>query len=207
MEVNMLSKDQIKNAVDLAWASVEAAELPDGIGNQYHLTIFTEVLRRTLDGDQVPAAHAGGQQVQAAGRQATPATPADADTGLSRLAARLFVAENALADVFAVEGGNVMLHVASTRIATTKSRATREIALLVTAARQGADIDESWTDVSHIRDALAQYNRYDISNFSRYLRETGDVFNFRGKPIQQLRLTRPGWEAATQLVKTLTGSV
>jgi hypothetical protein len=206
MEVNMLSKDQIKNAVDLAWASVESAELPGGIGNQYHLTIFTEVLRRTLDGDQVPAAHAEEQQVQAAGQQAAPATPADADTGLARLAARLFVPENALADVFAIEGGNVMLHVASTRIVTTKSRATREIALLVTAVRQGTDIDESWTDVSHIRDALAQYNRYDISNFSRYLRETGDVFNFRGKPIQQLRLTRPGWEAATQLVKTLTGS-
>jgi hypothetical protein len=201
----MLSKDQIKDAVDLAWASVESADLPEGIDNQYHLAVFTEVLRRGLDGDQVPTAPARRQE-QTVGQRATAATPAEAGAGLGRLASRLLVSEDALADVFAVEGGNVMLHVGSARIATVKSRATREIALLVTAARQGADIDESWTDVSHVRDALSQYNRYDISNFSRYLRETGDVFNFRGKPIQRLRLTRPGWEAATQLVKTLTGS-
>lgn len=192
----MQSTDRIKEAIDLAWASVEASDLPTGIGDDYHLVIFTEVLRRALDGKQAPAP--GTAPIQAAAAASAPA-----DTGLARLATRLMVPADALADVFAIEDGDVTLHVASTRIAATKSKATRDIALLVTGARQGADIDESWTDISHIRDALTQYSRYDTSNFSKYLRETGDVFNFRGKPVQQLRLTRPGWEAATQLVKSL----
>ena len=128
-----------------------------------------------------------------------------AGPGLSRLATRFGIPEEALADILDVEDDSVTLHVASTKVSATKSRATREVALLIVAARQGAGIDESWTDVAHVRDALHHYNRYDTGNFSKYLKDTDDVFNFRGKPVQ-LRLTRPGWEAAIELVKTLAGS-
>lgn len=192
--------EEIKHAVALAWASVEPDELPDGLPEDYRRTVFTEVLRHALAGSLVSASHGAGQQFAGLSDHAV------AEPGLAQLAARLTVSENALADVFAVDDDGLTLHVASTKISPTKSKATREVALLVTAARQGGGFDNPWTDVSYIRDALTQYSRYDLSNFSKYLRETGDVFNFRGKPIQQLRLTRPGWEAATQLVKTLTGS-
>jgi hypothetical protein len=187
---------EIREAIELARSTVEEADLPEG----WQERAFGEVLRRLLAGDLPIASRFVAHSTEAA-------RGAVADSGLARLAARLAVPENALADVFAVEDDDVTLHVASGRISATKSKATREIALLITVARQGAGIDESWTDVSHVRDALSQYSRYDISNFSKYLRDTGDVFNFRGKPVQQLRLTRPGWEAAAELVKTLTGSV
>ena len=192
--------EEIKDAVALAWASVDPEELPVGLPDDYRRTVFTEVLRHALAGSPASASHTAGRQLAVTPGHAL------AEPGLAQLAERLTVSENALADVLAVEGDSVTLYVASTKISTTKSKATREVALLVTAARQGGGIDDSWTDVNHVRDALTQYSRYDISNFSKYLRDTGDVFNFRGKPIQQLRLTRPGWEAATQLVKTLTGS-
>jgi hypothetical protein len=186
---------EIKDALSAARLAVENAGLPEAWGD----IAFGEVLRSLL----------GTQAVSAAPPVVAPGLgkPASGSTaGLGHLAARLGVSDSALADVFAVEDDNVSLYVASGKLPTTKSKATREVALLIVAARQGAGIDDSWTDVAHVRDALTQYNRYDASNFSKYLRDTGDVFNLRGKPVQQLRLTRPGWEAAVELVKSLTGS-
>jgi hypothetical protein len=181
-------------AVQQAKTTALEADVPD----EWRGITYGEVLRSLLAGGPPRPSRPSGQKPETSDH-------ASADPALSRLAARLSVPENALADVFAVEGDSVTLHVTSARISATKSRATREIALLIAAARQGAVIDDSWTDVAHIRETLAQYNRYDQSNFSKYLRETDDVFNLRGKPIQQLRLTRPGWEAAEELIKSLTG--
>jgi hypothetical protein len=186
---------KIKEALSLAWAEVEEAELPEHVRER----AFGEVVRHLLSADSSPAGQAM-PRTEAAGTE-----PAAVTAGLARLATRLGVPEGALADVLAIENDNVTLHVTTAKISATKSKATKEIALLVTVARQGAGLDESWTDVSHVREELTHYGRYDQSNFSKYLAATGDVFNIRGKPAQ-LRLTRPGWEAATDLVRSLTGA-
>jgi hypothetical protein len=149
------------------------------------------------------------EHLLASGQAQAPRPAAEASataSGLGRLANRFAVPEAALADIFAVTDEDVTLHVASAKIAPAKSRATKEIALLIVAARLGAGIDDSLTDVAHVRDALAHYNRYDQSNFAKYLRLADDVFNLRGKPVQYLRLTQPGWEAASDLIKSLTGT-
>lgn len=185
--------DEITQALTLAHEAVLKVELPE----EWREPWGREVLRRLL---------AEGQPLPSPLGELVPATavPPAADSRLGRLAVRVGVPESALADVFDVEGDDVALHVPSARIAAAKSRATREIALLIAAARQGAGIDESsWTDISHVRDALIQYNRYDQSNFAKYVRDTDDVFNLRGKPVQHLRLTRPGWEAAEAMIKSL----
>jgi hypothetical protein len=184
---------EIKEALSAARLVVEEAGLPE----TWQERAFAEVLRSLL-GSQVMS--------EVAAAVPTKAVPASGSAGLGHLATRLGVSESALADIFVVEEDGVSLYVSSGKLAATKSKATREIALLVAAARQGAGIDDSWTDVAHVRDSLTQYNRYDPSNFSKYLRDTSDVFNLRGKPVQQLRLTRPGWEAAVELVKNLTGT-
>jgi hypothetical protein len=186
--------DEITQALTLAQEAVLKVKLPE----EWREPWGREVLRRLL---------AEGQPRPSQLDELVPAVavPPAADSGLGRLAARVGVPESALADVFAVEGDDVALHVPTARISAAKSRATREIALLIVAARQGAGNDESWTDISHVRDALAQYNRYDQSNFAKYIRDTDDVFNLRGKPVQNLRLTRPGWEAAEAMIKSLAG--
>jgi hypothetical protein len=185
---------EIKDALLAARASVEDADLPE----PWQGRAFSEILRHLLnDPSPVPA-------IRVAPGQPAAVTVAGAGPGLTRLAARFDVAEEVLADILDVEDDGVALHVASAKISAVKSKATREVALLIVAARQGAGMDESWTDVVHVREALTNYNRYDQGNFSKYLKETGDVFNFRGKPVQ-LRLTRPGWEAAIDLVKALAG--
>jgi hypothetical protein len=181
-----------KEALSLARHLVEDAGLPAS----WQERAYGEVLRSLLG--------AGRATTDEQPTRSQPSeTHSPQESALGRLATRLGVSESALADVFAIDGVDVSLHVASAKLSTTKSKATREIALLIAVARQGTGIDDAWTDVSHIRDALMQYSRYDMSNFSRHLRDIDDVFNLRGKPVQQLRLTRPGWEAATELVKTV----
>jgi len=186
---------EIKEALSLARTSVEEADLPE----HWQQRAFGEVLRYLLSGSR-----SGGVGPATRSEPAPVMVPSTAPA-LARLAIRFGVPEAALADVLDIEDDEITLHVASTKISAMKSKATREIALLAVAARQGAGLDDSWTDVAHVRDALHQYNRYDASNFSKYLRETDDVFNLKGKPVQ-LRLTRPGWEAATELVKALVGA-
>jgi transposase-like protein len=186
---------EIMDALALTRRSVEDADLPEPWGEIAFREILHSLLRSQAPDDAMDSRTL---------RTGLPAS--EAGSSLARLAARMGVAEDALADVFGVEDDAVTLHVASGRIPATKSRATREVALLTVAARQGAGIDESWTDIDYIRDTLSQYNRYDMSNFSKYLRDTGDVFNFKGKPVQHLRLTRQGWEAATELIRALTHS-
>jgi hypothetical protein len=160
-------------------------------------TAFREVLRHLLSRTSAPAP----------GKPGAPRTEPTTDTPLHRLAARLRIDPDALADVFDFDGGEARLHVPSSRISATKSQATRDIALLIAAARQGSGLDESWTSSNPIREALANYNRYDQSNFSANLRAAGDVLNIRGKAsATEVRLTQPGWEAATTLIRALTGS-
>jgi hypothetical protein len=182
-----------KEALSLARQLVDEAGLPAS----WQERAYGEVLRSLLD----TGLAATSERPAASTRPHE--TRSSQESALGRLATRLGVSESALADVFAIDGVDVTLHVSSAKLSTTKSKATREIALLIAVARQGAGIDDAWTDVSHIRDALTQYGRYDMSNFSRHLRDIDDVFNLRGKPVQQLRLTRPGWEAATELVKAV----
>lgn len=177
--------DNVKTALAAALA---VPDMPEG----FREIAFREVLRHLLS-----------QPEQGTG--ATPATSAE-QPGLVRLAGRTKVPVESLADLFEFEGDVVRVHAPSQRIDSVKARATREIALLVAAARQGSGLDESWTDVGHVRETLSSYGRYDQPNFSANLRSNEDVLNIRGKGSKtQIRLTQPGWEAATSMIRKLSG--
>jgi hypothetical protein len=183
---------EIGDAIKTAHHAVVEANLPPELQE----AAFAQVLRHVLSATSRPASPG----------PSTPLKPTEDSSGLDRLAARVGVTTDALADVFEITDDSVSLHVASSRIASVKSRATTEIALLVAAARQGSGADEAWTAVEHIRQVLQHYKRYDTNNFSAYLRRTGDAFNFRGKgSSSEIRLTQPGWEMATSLIMSLTG--
>jgi hypothetical protein len=157
---------------------------------------FGEVLRYVLAGST-------GTGYELPHQATSSVLPGEAN-GLSLLASRVGVSASALADLFDISEGSASLHVASSRIAATKSRATKDIALLIVAARQGSGVDEAWTSVDHIRETLQHYKKYDANNFSAYLKATGDAFNFRGKGAStEVRLTQVGWEMATAFIQSL----
>lgn len=184
----------LDEAIKIAHGAVLEAELP----SPFQEIAFGEVLRYVLAGSvQFDHINPGGP---------TSPTLVSEASGLGLLASRVDASASALADLFDISEGSVSLHVASARIAPTKSKATKEIALLVAAARQGSGTDETWTGVDHIRETLQQYKRYDTNNFAAYLKATGDAFNFRGKGSStEIRLTKIGWEMATNLIQSLVG--
>jgi len=181
-------------AIKTAYQTVAAANLPV----ELQPIAFGEALRHYL-----------GRSTELATRdpeRSGPHTSGDQAPGLARLAARARVSETALADVFEIGENHVSLHVASSRMAPSKRRATVEVALAIAAARQASGVDDGWTAVAHVRESLERYGRYDSSNFSSYLHSAAESFNYRGKAASlELRLTQPGWETALGLIRSLAG--
>jgi len=132
-------------------------------------------------------------------------TPLVGEAPLSRLATRLKLDVVVLADVYHDSGTELELVVSPQKLSTAKSKATKEIALLVAAARQSQGEEWSYTDV--IRKTAEDYKRYDSPNFASALSEMKSEFNVRGSARKrELKLTRPGWEAAAALVTGLVDS-
>jgi hypothetical protein len=125
---------------------------------------------------------------------------------LDRIAARLVMKRAEIEDVYhESDSGEIELIVGAGKLSATSSAATREIALLLTAGRQGSGKEE-WTPIDAVRKACEDYRKLDGPNFSTTIRGMEDVFTFRGTTRKrELRVARPGWERAAQLVRELLG--
>ncbi len=104
--------------------------------------------------------------------------------------------------LFAVEDAVPRLQVSPTKLARTKSKATREIALLVLGARTALGLD---TQMNDVREYVDHYKKYDAANFAKTL-QTSPELVVLGKPRSSqrtVRLRSKGVEAARELAKRL----
>jgi hypothetical protein len=132
-------------------------------------------------------------------------TQVASDDALSRIANRLRLDRAVVAEVFDEQDGKIDVIVAPKKLDPRKAPATKQLATLVAAARQGADLEE-WTDADEIRRFVEDFKRYDSANFASALKEMDDIFRIKqtGRKIT-LKLGRPGWDRATELVAKLGG--
>ncbi len=124
---------------------------------------------------------------------------------LDRVAARLRLDRAVVADVFDDSDGSIDVIVAPRKLDPAKARATKQLALLVVSARQAAELEE-WTDVDEIRRLAEDYKKYDSANFASAIKEMQDDFRFKqvGRKIT-VKLGRPGWERASEMIRRLAG--
>lgn len=124
---------------------------------------------------------------------------------LDRVADRLRLDRATVADVFDDSDGTIDVIVAPRKLDPAKARATKQLALLVVAARQAAELEE-WTDVDEIRRLAEDFKKYDSANFASAIKEMQDDFRFKqvGRRIT-VKLGRPGWERAAEMVRRLAG--
>jgi hypothetical protein len=130
---------------------------------------------------------------------------ADSGSPLDKIAARLKVDRDTVAEVFDDADGKVDVIVPTSKFDSRKAPAAKQLALLIAGARQAAEIEE-WTDLDAIRPIVADFKRYDTANFATTIKEMEDVFRVKqnGRTIT-VRLGRPGWDALGELVRKLGG--
>ena len=127
-------------------------------------------------------------------------------TGLQKVASKLGLSEDVVGRVFYEVDGEIGLGVSAARLDQSVARATKQIALLVAAGRQGAGIDDGWTSTGVIRETCRDFRKLDAPNFASAITEMDDAFVFRGKGQNRVvRVAQPGWSKVAELVERLAG--
>lgn len=172
---------------------LEAAEVP----NDLREIAFRLGMQAFLGGPSSPTAQTAPQlNLPALG------TPGDSPGAL--LSTRLGVPYEDIMEVFNFGDSGPELVVGSGKLPSATSKATKDIAILVSAARQGTGLEE-WTAFASIREACQIYNRLDTNNFASTMKEVEGYFSVRSPSPRkrEVKLNRPGWERAAELVAQL----
>ncbi len=134
------------------------------------------------------------------------AAPGHDETPAAKIARKLGVSTDTIKEVFAVDAqGGLEVVVGVGKLDQATAGATKELAILVSGARQLSEREE-WTPSKEIRRNCVHYGRFDPANFAKTLRQMDDAFSFRGKAQQlQVRLHQRGIERLKALIGSLTG--
>jgi hypothetical protein len=149
---------------------------------------------------QPPPSGSGGT-----GRIAGAAAAVDDGTLLSKVGVRLKIGMESIGEVLHEKDGRFDIIVPPAKLAAGKAPGMKQLALIVAAARQGAELDD-FTDMEHIRHFAIEFNKYDSANFSTDLKDLEDELRYRKEGRKMfVKLTRVGWERAATLIRQLGG--
>lgn len=188
------------NATDVLRAAKEAVEQA-GIPDDLRATAFEKAI--DLVSGSIALTNGKGSDHRSSPHLETPGS--EQDSALLRLARKLKLDAELVGDIFHEEDGELRVVVGAGKLNRGKKGATQQLALLVCAARQAIGVEE-FTSFDRVRKIAEEYRRYDRANFARSLNEMMDEFSFRGTARQrEIKVSRPGWEAAARLVTQLAG--
>jgi hypothetical protein len=122
---------------------------------------------------------------------------------LERIASRLHLDREIIAETFEEREGGIRLVVAPSKLDPQKTKGTKQVALLVSAARQAAGLEDS-TPAKAIRLEAEDYGKYDSPNFAATISDLGEYFSMSGSgPNRRFKLRRAGFEEAAALIQRL----
>ncbi len=187
----------IADILRAAVAAVDEAGVPDDL----RPAAFSKAAD-LLAGVSPSPATATQRQTQAGGQQ--PATHDGANLA-ERVARKLGVSEDAIANVCEIDGDEVRLHFSHRHLPSTTKPAMRQIGLVTAALRQGTGLDD-YTPQRRLRDACEQYGVLDAANFAAAITSLRGNLSFRGTGQgREVRVTPNGYNAASELVERLAG--
>lgn len=191
--MDLVETTTVTDILRRAAEAVVAADLPENLRN----TAFGKAVDLLTQGPP-----AGSQVRSAFGSETSRGT----DDPLQAIGAKLGLERSLIDEVFEVENGNVNLTIARSKLEPKKAAGTKQIALLLAAARQGAGI-EDWTEGRTIRAVASDYGKFDGPNFASSISELGDYFSFSGSGSgRRLKMRRAGFEEAASVIKKLNAT-
>lgn len=193
--------DGIRAAAAAALADVDAL----GAEGEDRRIILKHMLHVRLPIAGGVSAAVAPAQVQS--RVGTPA-PVDLDDTdvIGKIAAALKLDRDLLELVYSEKDGQPELVLAAKRLAPNKAQAARQLAQLISVARQAAGLEE-WTSTAPIRKVVTDYGKMDSSNFASTIQQMDKVAVLRGKGLQrEVKITRPGLENTAELIRSLVGN-
>lgn len=132
-------------------------------------------------------------------------TSAEIDGPIEAIAKKMGISADIASDIYEARDGEIVVVAAPRAFDKSKMSATKQLALVVAAGRQGAGLEES-TGVDVIRGAAEEFGFLDPNNFARTLSEMDQDFIISGTSrVRQFKLRRPAWDKARELVSQLSG--
>jgi hypothetical protein len=189
-----MNEQDVATVLRQAVAAVEASGVEPGLRS----AAFERAIDLlTRDRSETPLDAPSGRADRAPAADGSPSDP------LSLIAIKLGLEREVVEEVFAVEGSDLTLTVSRGRLDARKAAGTKQIALLLAAARQSAAFEE-WTEGALVRQVADDYGKYDGSNFAATLGEMGDFFAMTGSGQRaKLKVRRAGFDAARELIASL----
>lgn len=184
------------SSIENVLASTQQALSSSGIERELWPAAFSKVfdllIQETSSHEEKPSGSSG-------------TSPNSSLSKLELISQRMKIPLEVTQDLFYLEGDLLGVTLPTQRLDRSKKSATKQIALIVAAGRQAAELEE-WTATAMLRETCEDYGKLDTPNFAATIASMDDVFQTRGKgQARAVRVRRPGFERAKELVVDLLG--
>lgn len=194
-----MEKDAVQRLLADALAAVEGAKVTEDL----RPIAFTKALDLLAGAAPVPSPAGDGSGGGSGGSNSRSET-FTGDERLTKIGQKTGADVSKLPYVFDVEEDGVTILIKRSKLSNGDAPATRELALLVAAARQAAGY-EATTNVETIREAVENMGVYDPKNFSTDLKKiTGVTIKGSGN-ARELKVTQHAFEEAGKLIARIAG--
>jgi hypothetical protein len=192
----MANRAGVEQVLKDALAAVDGAGVPEKL----RATAFEKAVD-LLSGDSISGGGGGGNGGDGGGGDEV-----GGDNRQSKIAKRLGVDASKLAYVYDLADDGVSLIVQTSKLPGTKSQATKEIGLLVAAARQAGGYDADSTPSQTIKTAVSDMGKLDEANYAGHLSTQKSWFAMKGTGAsREFKVTQPGYEEAAKIVNRIAG--
>jgi hypothetical protein len=184
----------VEKILSEAREAVDGAKIPEDLRS----LAFGKAIN-LLAGDIAPAARKTKTQDSDQG-------VGNGDDRVAKIAKRMNVDENKLAYIYDLDSDDVSLVAQRSKLSSSKAEATREVALLYSAARQAGGYDQTHTPIALIKTRVEDMGVVDVNNFASHVKKT-DGLSQRGQTpsTREYKVTQHGFEEAAKIINRVAG--